>query len=268
MFLKLGSHAGASAIHQPLYLSREATLEEAIHSQHEIILRHMRTSESNSVLDLGCGVGASLAYLAGQETVSVKFTGITLSESQATTGQQLIDSSGLSKRVEILQGSYLELPESISSVQLAFAIESFIHTPDPNAFFNEVTRVLEPGALLIIFDDFLTRPPESAEERRIIRDFEQGWKANTLLSSDVMKSTAQQSGLQCISGMDHTASLKYWRLRDKLVSLSIPIVRTLSSYSNYCTFLVGGDARQQALRKGLIGYREFVFKKQESISHE
>ena len=43
-------------------------------------------------------------------------------------------------------------------MDLAFAIESFVHSPDGPRFFRSAARALRPGGKLIICDDFLSSP--------------------------------------------------------------------------------------------------------------
>ncbi|MDX1407995.1 MAG: hypothetical protein R3330_07675, partial [Saprospiraceae bacterium] len=67
LFLKLGADGSTRSIHQPLFLEPGMSVREAMHTQHDIILRDLigRTSSAH-VLDLGCGVGASMIYLAAR----------------------------------------------------------------------------------------------------------------------------------------------------------------------------------------------------------
>ena len=77
------------------------------------------------VVDLGCGVGSSLCYLA--ERLPLRGTGVTLSPDQARRGEQIIRDAGLSDRVRCVEGDYLQLPDAEDTADLAYAIESFVH---------------------------------------------------------------------------------------------------------------------------------------------
>ena len=60
------------------------------------------------VVDLGCGVGASLCYLAG--LLPITGTGVTLSPIQVQAARKRIESEGLSGRVDCIEGDYADLP--------------------------------------------------------------------------------------------------------------------------------------------------------------
>ena len=126
------------------------------------------------VVDLGCGIGASLCYLA--QRLPIRGTGITLSPTQAAIGQQRIADLGLDDRVTCLEGDYTDLPPDLGPADVAFAIESFLHAPDPSRFFAEAARLLGPGGALIIRDDMARdRQPRSAEG---LERFVRGWHVN------------------------------------------------------------------------------------------
>ena len=86
------------------------------------------------VVDLGCGVGASLCYLARRRPITG--TGVTLSAVQVKAARERIDSAHLSDRVTCIQGDFGDLPPSLQAADVAYAIESFVHGPDPARFFS------------------------------------------------------------------------------------------------------------------------------------
>ena len=90
--------------------------------------------ERSHVVDLGCGVGASLCYLAAR---CLSGTGITLSPVQARLAERRIRESGLSDRIRCVEGDYCDLPIDIGPADLAYAIESFVHVQDPARFFAQ-----------------------------------------------------------------------------------------------------------------------------------
>ena len=89
---------------------------------------------------------ASLCYLA--ERLPIHGTGITLSSAQAQMARQFIEAAGLSQRVECLEGDFTNLPSTIRPADVAYAIESFVHGPSAQRFFEQSHRVLKPGAVM------------------------------------------------------------------------------------------------------------------------
>jgi cyclopropane fatty-acyl-phospholipid synthase-like methyltransferase len=213
------------------------------------------------ILDLGCGVGESMLYLAQQTTADFKYYGITVSGKQATSASRRISGSGLSNHVQVIEGSFQLLPPGLPSIDMGYAIESFIHSVDPDGFFTQVASVLNHGARLVIFDDFLSRQPRSKEEVSIIKDLKEGWLANTLLTQSEVQIVADKKGFQLELSTDFSGILRLRRMRDRFVHLMAPFARPWMHRSQYCRFLVGGDARQRAYQHGLLQYAMLVFVK-------
>ncbi len=263
LFLKLGQHGKSAGIHQPLYTRNGMSVNEAMHTQHDIILRRIRSRNSNmNILDLGCGVGASMLYLAAQTDREVRITGLTISEKQKNRANDLIAKAGLMDRLSVIQASYLDIPRDVQYVDTAYAIESFIHAADPDQFFAEVSRTMQTGSELVLFDDFLRHHGNSEVSHRILEEFRFGWKANALMDIDAVHSMAAKHNLRLIEQTDHTEHLDLWRTRDKLVARIAPVARLFAPHSSYATFLVGGNARQQAFRHNLLSYMQLIFVKQ------
>src|SRR5262245_28486043 len=151
-FVRFGQ--GGGAIHRAVWGPRTHTRNEAFHYVDEqiaaLVRRYVSSSRDVHVVDLGCGVGASLCYLA--ERLPIRGTGITLSPVQAAMARQAVARAGLSERVECLEGDYCDLPPTLRHADVAYAIESFVHGPDPRRFFGECHRLVNPGGVLVICD--------------------------------------------------------------------------------------------------------------------
>jgi cyclopropane fatty-acyl-phospholipid synthase-like methyltransferase len=258
-FLRFARTFAPSAIHQPLYMSAGMSLTDALHTPHRMLLEQIpEGGDAFSILDLGCGVGESMRYLAGQTPDHIAFYGITLSGEQAEMARRINNEAG-AKHIDIFQGSFQAIPTDIPCVDLAFAIESFIHSTDAGEFFAEVAARLQPGGQLILFDDFLSDKLKSSD--RVLQDFRTGWLAQNLLSQDQITKAASDCGLGIVESRNLTQMLRLNRPRDRFIRLIAPIARPFMDWSEYCRFLVGGNARQLAYQKGLLGYRMIRFER-------
>ncbi len=231
-----------------------------MHAHHEMILERMRVSEKSfKVLDLGCGVGSSLQYLKGRTSEHVDFTGVSISPAQIELARQKLLSASEQSRTAFVCASFQQLPKELRDFDLAFAIESFIHSPDAEVFFQQVSNCLRPGGLLIVFDDFLIREAVTKREKRVLNEFHSGWKANNLDRIVHLSNLADVSGLSLTEDVDLTRYLKLGRPRDKAIAMLAPFLRVLPFSNQYTTFLLGGNARQEGFQRGLLGYRMVVF---------
>jgi cyclopropane fatty-acyl-phospholipid synthase-like methyltransferase len=208
------------------------------------------------VVDLGCGVGASLRHLA--ERLSIRGAGITVSPVQAQLAAALIRDAGLSDRVVILEGDYGEMPPGLGPADVAYAIEAFVHAPDPARFFEQCRELLRPGGVLAICDDFRGAPGGPMEARTIER-FRQGWHVNSLLEPDALRACARAAGFAHTSTLDLTPYLEIHRVRDRAIGAFLALLGRLPIVRTRLDHLVGGHALQASLARGWIRYELAVF---------
>jgi len=258
-FVRFGE--GRAAIHRAVWGPGSQTQEQAFHYVDDQIADLVRRSDAplsaTHVIDLGCGVGASLCYLA--EHLGIRGTGITLSHAQAEMARQFIAAAGLSERVECLEGDYTDLPSTIRPADLAYAIESFVHGPSPERFFEQSHRVLKPGGRLVICDD-IRSVDTSPESGRTVEEFTRGWHINTLLTRDEMIAMARTTGFDHESSADLTPMLDLGRPRDRAIAVSVALLKWLPYAGERYDYVIGGDALQTCLAKGWIRYELNVFR--------
>lgn len=259
-FERFGQGRGTGAIHRSVRAAAGDRDQNSFRTLERMILRRLRRVGSGDgkvhVLDLGCGVGASMIYLA--EHAPIVATGITLSGLQATRARERIAARGLAERVQCLEGSYLELPASVRVAELAFSIEAFIHGPDPSAFFEAAARYVAPGGLLLIFDDFLSERgggPLAPHDARVIREVREGWLANSLVTVRQASELASQAGFVLETNDDLTPRLELGRPRDHAIALLVAVGRHLPLRGYRFRSLLGGSALQAGLRNGLLEFR-------------
>ena len=261
-FLRFGSTSQTRAIHQPLYIHPEYNLRQALEAPYRFIAGNLGDFGEESLLlcDLGCGVGDGMLSLLQNGLKSTdRITGITISGHQAALARTMLEDSGFGGMSQVICGSFQEASSYISNIHLAYAIESFIHSPDMAKLLGEVSNILRPGGKLIVYDDFLSRTSADGSEDRILNDFRNGWQANSLYTADEIGEMARGTGLSLKSSIDHSGALKLNRVKDKLVRLAVPFARPFLGRNAYATFLVGGNARQQAYSAGLLRYLQLTF---------
>jgi cyclopropane fatty-acyl-phospholipid synthase-like methyltransferase len=255
-------HAGRTTIHRAVWGPGVNTAEDAFHSVDERILGVLRTLRPvPSVVDLGCGIGASLLYLASR--MNLDGEGITISPVQAARATALIADAHPIGRVRCREGNYLALPSDLTDADLAFSIEAFVHSPDPRAYFEEAARILRPGGRLAICDDFLA-PGASARTGRAARwldEFRRGWHVGSLVTVADASAMAADAGLALVGDDDLTPYLELRRWRDIWVSVLVGAGRFLPLDGAYWHALLGGNALQRALGNGTLHHRFLVFER-------
>jgi tocopherol O-methyltransferase len=203
-------------------------------------------------------VGASLCYLA--DRTKMTGLGITLSPVQARVATERIKRLGLSERVQVIEGSYTAIADSAGTVDAAYAIESFIHGPDPKQFFSEAARVIRPGGILAICDDVARSANDPRVERTLAR-FRRGWHIHSLLTQVQLHSYAADAGFMHMSTTDLTPWLQLGRPRDLAINALMHLIGWLPLEHTRLGHLDGGRALQQGLQRGWLGYELVMFRR-------
>lgn len=195
--------------------------------------------------------------------MSITGIGITISGEQSKIGRERISQAGLSDTLDCLQGDFCALPPGISNIDAAFAIESFIHAPNAESFFSEVGRVMLPGGLLIICDDFLGSREATAQRRasRWVRRFCDGWLAHNLATVTETQLIAAKYGFELEASTDLTPSIRLGLPRDIAIGVFVRTLGWLPWRSRYVAMLRGGDALQEGLRRGWLKYMFTVWRR-------
>lgn len=269
-FLKFGHGAGSKAIHRAVWAEGVESRQEAMNYVNSRIAAAIENSGAARILDIGCGVGGSMLYLA--ERLSAQISGVTISPRQAAAGQELLETAGCAERCRILAGDFNEAALSArlaAPFDVAYAIESFLHMPDAEHFFAQAARFVRPGGTLFVCDDFLSVGPGpkkdadkvSEKRQRLIRRFRRGWQVQSLYTLQQVRKCAEQQGLQLSETQDLSPYLELNRPRDILIRMLVRLLGWMPLHSPFWNNLLGGDSLQRLLLRGDIRYLLLRFEK-------
>lgn len=260
--LRFGQGRSEGAIHRAVWGPGVTSNAGAIHYVEDQIATRIPSSARSEphLVDLGCGVGASLCYLASRRRI--RGTGFTLSPVQAAAAEARIREQGLDERLTCHVGDYNRLPERLDA-DAAYAIESFVHGATPERFFAESARILRSGGALFVCDDFLTRAESRARAPDAVwlERFRFGWHVNTLLTEAETVNLALQAGLSHVETLDFSADLELGRPRDLAIGALVSLAGRSLTRSRYYRMLYGGHALQHALERGWVRYLMLVFRR-------
>ncbi len=264
-FLRFGKNAGTKVIHQPLWGEGVKTLEEALHFSHYLILKHIKEKNAKVVLDLGCGVGASVFYLNKNYKKECDFYGVSISEEQIKIAK---DSFNNIKNCHFFAANFEKLPGEIPKADIAYAIEAFVHGTDAEAFFEQVAGKLKPGGRLILIDDMLTQKGASGKisqtQVRQLQAYRSGWMIGNLYTINQLNNLAENMNLKIIENKNLTSLMHLGRFRDKMIGLMVFLAGRWMDASPYWKNMKGGYSKQALLKTGLLEYQYIVFKKNNS----
>lgn len=112
-------------------------------------LSNVTISPRNTILDVGCGGGRTISKLAAVAAEGKVF-GLDYSEVSVAVATKLNAHWIKTGRVEIYEGSVLQLPFKAEMFDLVTAVETHFWWPDLLAGLREILRVLKPGGTLVI----------------------------------------------------------------------------------------------------------------------
>jgi cyclopropane fatty-acyl-phospholipid synthase-like methyltransferase len=178
---------------------REAMLEQ----MNQEVLAHLNIGHipEPRLLDLGCGLGATLRSFA-RHLPHAELQGITKVPWQVERAMVLSEAAGCGQRIQILQGNYEATTLPHASYDGLYALESSCHArgDDKGALLAEAHRLLRPGGRLVVADGFLTTERFATTlQERIYRKLCECWVVEDFAHLDRFTATLQDLGFTNIT---------------------------------------------------------------------
>ena len=137
-----------------VYPTADATLEEAQASKFDLVARKLGLHQGMRLLDVGCGWGGMVMHAARE--YGVQALGVTLSEQQASWGQQAIEKAGLSGLAEVRHLDYRDVPETGFDAVSSIGLTEHIGMRQLPSYFSFLLGKLKPEGRLL--NHCITRP--------------------------------------------------------------------------------------------------------------
>lgn len=133
-------------------------------------LSHFNWRGDETVLDIGCGGGATLKRMSDCVTIG-NLTGVDYSETSVRTSRQTNTEAIKAGKMDVSQGSVEKLPFAGDSFDKITTVESFYFWPDPPENLKEVSRVLKKGGTFLLIAEIYERPDLSPATRENIKHY-------------------------------------------------------------------------------------------------
>lgn len=159
---------------------REAMLEQ----MNLEVLDRLHLASGASLLDMGCGLGATLRCFAGRISPA-RLHGITLIPWQLEHGSRLNEKCPNGQNITLLLGDYEHTRQPSGSYDAVCAIESSCYGggSSKSGFLREAHRLLRPGGRIVVADGFIGPGKWRGPQQAIYRKLCECWVIETL--SDV-----------------------------------------------------------------------------------
>ncbi len=165
----------------------------------EPLVRALQLSDGKHAVDLGCGLGGPARFIAATTGASV--TGVDLTQEFVETGRVLNEWTGLADRVNLVQGSILDLPLEPQTMDAAYMIHVGMNIADKAGIARQAARVLKPGGLFTIYDVMQVGDGEM--------DYPAPWAASAdqsaLAAPEAYEAALNTAGFDVVDRIDRTA---------------------------------------------------------------
>ena len=216
------------------------SLSKSIQRQEEGIAELLRLQPGMLVADIGCGVGGPMMNIGRFSGANV--TGFNISEHQIHRGRRLLAKTGLDRSCDFLQADFNSVPLSDSYFDAMYSIEALCHSTDLRKTYQELLRLLKPGAEIATLDWCMTEAYDDDDpiHRGVRARIEYSNSTGRLHTTAQLPSLMSEVGFEILTTHDQNGdqdveSPWYMTLQGLDVSLSsfarTPFGRRLTDYS-------------------------------------
>jgi len=201
-------------------------LKTALINVDKFILKQLKATAKDKILDAGCGAGASAIFMAQQ--TGARVTGITISDVQVKQAREKAARTAVKDLVTFDNQDYQQTNFKDQSFTKIYAIESVCHTPKKIDFLKEAYRLLKPGGTLVVVDAFQIDKKFSKKDQLAYLRFMQGWEVPNLATTKLFQDSLKKVGFK---------KIKYYDKFKQIIKNSI-ILRRLAVIAYPITFIL------------------------------
>ncbi|GAB3978667.1 class I SAM-dependent methyltransferase [Plantactinospora veratri] len=264
-FLRFGENSSSDAIHRCVWTPDATTTADAADMVNRMVLDRLRghlPEGEGRILDVGCGVGATMARLATAMDATV--TGVTISPVQAEIAAKRFVAEELTERCHVLCADFADLPAE-PRYHAMVGIESLVHSPSLGELITSLATRLHPGGRIVVCDDWMTDKDQGLPAReRCLEQFRAGWRIGSLHTVAEFSAMSEIAGLRLLEDLDLTPYLRLGRPRDRVIDLVVGATGVLPGVHDrlvekpFWANMIGGSALQAGLSQRWIEYRLLV----------
>lgn len=158
---------GGEDLHIGIYESEEESIFDASRRSVERMASKVPgLGPDTRVLDLGAGYGGSARFISSK--YGCRVTCLNLSEVQNERNRRMNREQGLTEKLEVLDGSFEEVPCGDASFDVVWSQDSILHSGNRVKVLQETRRVLKPGGVFVFTDPMQKEGVQPGEIRPVL----------------------------------------------------------------------------------------------------
>ncbi len=192
---------GGEDIHVGLYNTPDEDIAPASVRTVERMASKLQLSKDSYVLDVGAGYGGAARYLA--KTYGCRVACLNLSEVENTRNRQMNEQQGLSHLIDVVDGSFEDLPFEDNQFTVIWSQDAMLHSGDRVRVLQEIVRVLKPRGEIVFTDPMAADGADKSALRPILDRLH----LESMGSPAFYRRELNRLGVDSIEFEDHTQQL-------------------------------------------------------------
>ena len=231
-------------IHHGLFRDSESPAEAQVKMLSHCV-EILGSHGGEEVLDVGCGHGGTLIYLA--QEFGCSGTGLTISPKQARIAKENAARASLGNRLSFVVGDADGFSFPAGAFDVVWVMESSEHFQDKAGFFRNVARTLRPGGKLLLaaWTGSMDNPRVAAVARAFL--------CPELWTREQYELAIESAGLHVTYAEDLSASVMHtWEICRNRVSVARPVLKLMPRAVQ--AFAAGMDTILEGYQSGDLTY--------------
>ena len=181
------------------------TFRESILRAEYFLAARLGLKPGMTVLDIGCGIGGPARNIA--RFSGARIEGVNNNDYQLSKMSRYNQAAHLDGLCSGFKGDFMALTVEDETYDAAYTIEATCHAPDKVAVFQEIYRVMKPGALFAGYEWCLTEAFDSSNprHRQIKHEIETGNSLPDIATIPELINALQKAGFEVLA-TDDTAN--------------------------------------------------------------
>jgi len=169
-------------LHHGYWVTGTESKEEAQLALTKHLASVAKIRSGSSILDVGCGFGASSIYLS--RNLNAETVGMTISAVQVSMAQAAAVKAGVDSRFMLMDAESMSLKKKFDVI---WSVESISHYSDKKKFFSDAVSLLNPSGTVAFIDWFKKDGLTEADTKKFVTPIEKGMLVELMTMNDYVR---------------------------------------------------------------------------------